>query len=82
MSQSDAGKTDKRRPCLVSREEEDLRYRLALGRIDLEDFVAGMKLLKKGEPIYKACEYKGTFAGCSPFCCAACAEEQKLKGKK
>ena len=82
MSQSDAGKTDNRRPCLVSREEEDLRWRLAQGRIDRKTFDASMELLKKGEPIYEACNFKGTFAGCSPFCCAACVKEQKLKGKK
>ena len=46
MSQSDAGKTDKRRPCLVSREEEDLRWKLALGRIDQETFDEKMKKLK------------------------------------
>ena len=46
MSQSDAGKSDKRRPCLVSREEEDLRWRLAQGRIDRKTFDKTIKKLK------------------------------------
>ena len=46
MSQSDAGKTDKRRPCLVSYKEYDLRWELLRGRIDRETFDKGMKKLK------------------------------------
>lgn len=46
MSQSDAGKTDKRRPCLVKYEEYALRYDLAHGRVDRETFNKKMKKLK------------------------------------
>ena len=33
-----SGKGDKRRPCLVSRAELDLRWELAEGKIDVETF--------------------------------------------
>lgn len=38
MSQSDAGKTDKRRPCLVPRWLYDIRYGLAHGHITKEQY--------------------------------------------
>ncbi len=46
MSQSDAGKTDKRRPCLVSQKEYSLRWKLLEGEIDRETFNRAMKKLK------------------------------------
>lgn len=36
------GKGDTRRPCLVSRKEEDLRYKLAQGEITYEQFIEAM----------------------------------------
>ncbi len=36
------GKGDDRRPCLVSRKEEDLRYKLARGEITYEQFIEAM----------------------------------------
>lgn len=41
------GKGDKRRPCLVSQEEEGLRWLLALCKITRKEFDEGMKALKK-----------------------------------
>ncbi len=41
-----AGKGSKRRPALISREEETLRYDLAFGKITFEEWVAGMQKLK------------------------------------
>jgi len=41
------GKGSQRRPCLVSREEEDLRWKLALGKITHPEFCEEMKKLKK-----------------------------------
>ena len=43
------GKGDKRRPRLVSQEEEDLRWKLAQGRIDRGTFDKEMKKLKGKE---------------------------------
>ena len=36
------GKGSKRRKCLISREEESLRYDLAFGKITFEQWVTGM----------------------------------------
>ncbi len=41
-----AGKTSKRRPCLISREEESLRYDLAFGKITFEEWFISMQKLK------------------------------------
>lgn len=38
-----AGKGSKRRPCQISRVEEDLRYSLAFGTITEREFKIGMK---------------------------------------
>ncbi len=46
MSQSDAGKTDKRRPCFVSDTELTLRWGLVQGRINRKTFDKKMKKLK------------------------------------
>ncbi len=46
MSQSDAGKTDKRRPCLVEYEEYVLRHYLAYGKIDRKTFDRAMRKLR------------------------------------
>jgi len=46
MSQSEAGKGDRRRPCLVSYEEYALRHDLAYGKIDRKTFDKEMKKLK------------------------------------
>ena len=40
------GKTSKRRPCLISREEETLRWDLALGKITYMEWVTGMAALE------------------------------------
>ena len=37
-----AGKGSQRRKCLISREEESLRYDLAFGKITFEEWVTGM----------------------------------------
>ena len=42
-----AGKGSKRRKCLISREEETLRYDLALGKITFEEWVIGTQKLKR-----------------------------------
>ena len=42
-----AGKGSKRRKCLISREEETLRYDLALGKMTYEEWVIGMQELKR-----------------------------------
>ncbi len=73
------GKGSKKRLCLVSRTEESLRWRLFQGRITREYFDRMMAILKKGEPIYKACEYKGTFSGCGPLICLECKEQEDAK---
>ncbi len=39
------GKGDTRRPCLTSRKEEDLRYKLARGKITYAKFIEGIVLL-------------------------------------
>ena len=49
MSQSDAGKTDKPRPCLVSREERDLRWALLYGTITRDTFDKRLKEIKDAE---------------------------------
>lgn len=41
-----AGKGSKRRPCLVNRKEEALRYQLAFGQIAFKQFEEKMKKLK------------------------------------
>ena len=48
-------KTSKRRPCLISREEETLRYDLAFGKITFEEWFVGMQKLKveKNESNFK-----------------------------
>lgn len=46
MSQSDAGKTDKRRPMLISQEEYNLRWQLLSGEVTPEEFFAKLKKLK------------------------------------
>lgn len=43
------GKGDKRRPCLVSREEASLRWRLWRGEISRRKFDRAMKKLKGEE---------------------------------
>ena len=43
MSQSDAGKTDKRRPCLVPRWQEDLRWAYAYGRITTKEYARQLR---------------------------------------
>jgi len=42
------GKGDKRRPRQVSRQEYDLRYALAFGKLSFEDFSRKMHDLRKG----------------------------------
>ena len=42
-----SGKGDKKRPCLVSREEESLRWRLLEGEITREEFDVTLKRLKE-----------------------------------
>ena len=41
------GKGSNRRPCLISREEETLRWDLAIGKITFNEFCAGMQELKR-----------------------------------
>ena len=43
------GKGSHRRPTLVSRAEEDIRYLLAQKRITFEEYEKKMKLLSKGK---------------------------------
>lgn len=43
------GKGSQRRKCLISREEESLRYDLALGKITFEEWVIGMQKLKRNK---------------------------------
>ncbi len=42
-----AGKGSKRRKCLISREEEALRYDLAFGKITFKEWFTGMQELKR-----------------------------------
>lgn len=47
---SNAGKGDKRRPCQISPEEEELRWGLALGEISQKEFNKKYEqLLKEGK---------------------------------
>ena len=55
------GKTSKRRPCQVSRVEEDLRWALAMGNITLKKFRVGMKAAGLGNITSKD---TGTCAQC------------------
>ena len=41
------GKESKRRPCLIGREEETLRYDLALGKITFKGWTIGMQMIKQ-----------------------------------
>ena len=41
------GKTSKRRPRLITKEEDELRWRLALEQISLKEFERRYKMLKK-----------------------------------
>ncbi len=41
------GKGSKRRPCQISRVEEDLRWNLAIGKITFEEWCAGMQKIKQ-----------------------------------
>ncbi len=43
MSRSDAGKTDRRRPCLIPRWLQDLRWGYAYGHINKEQYDAVIK---------------------------------------
>ncbi len=47
MVSGQAGKGQTRRPCLTSRKEEDLRYRLATGKITFAEFERKMKKIKQ-----------------------------------
>ena len=47
MSESPAGKTDKRRPQFISDKVWGLRYDLATGRITVKEFWKKMKEIKK-----------------------------------
>ncbi len=53
-------KTSKRRPCLISREEETLRYDLALGKITFEKWFVGMQMIKQK----KNSKLKGSCGNC------------------
>lgn len=44
-----AGKGDKRRPTFIDREEFALRYDLATGKINLQEYEKAMKELKGGK---------------------------------
>jgi len=44
---NNAGKGDSKRPRLISREEEDIRYALALGKITFEEYERRYKELRK-----------------------------------
>ncbi len=44
-----AGKGSTRRKCQVSREEEDLRWDLAIGKITFEEWCSGMQKIKRGK---------------------------------
>jgi hypothetical protein len=44
---SDNGKGDIQRPCLVSKEEESLRWDLAMGKMTIEAFNIELKKLKE-----------------------------------
>ncbi len=54
------GKTSKRRPCLISREEEALRWDLALGKITFAEWFAGMQMIKQK----KDSKLKGACGNC------------------
>ena len=41
------GKGSIRRKCLISRDEESLRYDLAFGKITFEEWVIGMQKLRR-----------------------------------
>lgn len=47
------GKTSKRRPCLVSREELDLRWTFAWGKITREQFDEKLKQIRDKEDAKK-----------------------------
>ncbi len=47
MGKNDAGKGSDKRPCLISREEETLRWNLARSEITYEEFIEAM--IKKDE---------------------------------
>lgn len=49
------GKDSARRKCLISREEEDLRYGLALGYITFEEWFIGMQKLKAAKDSKGVC---------------------------
>ena len=51
-------KGSKRRPCQISRVEEDLRYALAFGNITQREFNIGMKAVKMGSVTSKDAEVK------------------------
>ncbi len=51
-------KGSKRRPCLIGRVEEGLRYALAFGNITQKKFNIGMKAVKMGSVISKDAETK------------------------
>ncbi len=46
-----SGKGSKRRPCQISREEEQLRWDLAYGRITYKEFEIGMKAAGLGNVV-------------------------------
>ena len=52
------GKTDKMRPPQISREEEELRWQLATGKITFDQFERRYKKLKAENKIYRRPRYK------------------------
>lgn len=52
------GKNAHKRPPQIGPEEEDLRWALAYGEINQEQFMAGMEILRKQGKIYLRSRYK------------------------
>jgi len=47
MKSSDGGKGSSRRPYQITKEEEDLRWKLAFGKITVQEFNEGMEKLEE-----------------------------------